>query len=73
MKCSLSEAVEQTILFINDPLQVSAHSQISRFFKAENKELNQLVLSQPRCIHIQTRVRPEAFRWPVFDQLSDRT
>lgn len=40
MKCSLSEAVEQTILFINDPLQVSAHSQISRFFKAENKELN---------------------------------
>lgn len=45
MKCSLSEAAEQTILFINDPLQVSAHSQISRFFKAENKELNSRPLS----------------------------
>lgn len=53
MKCSLSEAVEQTILFINDPLQVSAHSRIFRFFKAENKELAEPAgpLSASLCSH----------------------
>lgn len=53
MKCSLSEAVEQTILFINDALQVSAHSQIFRFFKAENKELAEPAgpLSASLCLH----------------------